>query len=118
MDYDEFLRVPFFQDIALRKLKTSQLSIGFVGSSFRNEIFEKYASRSSNFIFGTFENGVNIILDYWQKSGLTNKTEEFALSSIEEIDICNPPALNQEICEYSGHIIVRTKCSKILIDQY
>jgi hypothetical protein len=114
LGYDDFLRIPFIQDVALKKLKTKKLEMGFVSSDFRNFIINKYKNTKNNFLTGKIGNGIEIILEYWIHSGLTNieKLKENPITSIEGIDNNLPKVLDHEVSSYSEPIIVRTKVSK------
>jgi hypothetical protein len=117
LEYDEFLRIPFFEDIALRKLVTSNKAVGFVGIQFRSGIDKLYNEKKKAFIIGNYENGVNIVLDYWLKSGLIEE-QNSAIRKIEEIDVCDPKVFKHDSSKYSEPIILRTKMSKNEIERY
>ena len=112
LEYDEFLRIPFFQDVGLRTLKTDNLATGFVSREFRAHIYNRFEEKNISMITGVFENGVDIIYNYWIKSGLADSENKDIPTRLEDIDTYKPKALKGNIANYSAPIIIRTKMSK------
>jgi len=117
MDYDEFLRLPFLKDISLRRLKTTNPSIGYVSESFRNEVkdvvktVEESWPKSS---MPVFRDGVDIVLNYWVRSGIgdSEKMKDSLKQTVEDVNKAEPALLAKGIAKYSQPIIIRTEHSR------
>ena len=107
LEYGETLTLPFFQDIAVRKMRTAQKEIGYVGSEFRAQVINE-----------NLESGISIAdpaelpLKYWRAAKLLEGEGADGIS-VEKIDCAKPQRLNLELAAYSEPIIVRTGLSRL-----
>lgn len=121
VDYDEFLRLPFFADIALRRMKTEDPILGSVGSEYRALVHNQYLEQKTGFL-PSIVNEADLALKYWEKTGLLQKLEQGQnrenAKSIEELDYYIPKGVDRKMVSYSEPIILRTWMSKLDSDNY
>lgn len=122
LDYDEFLSLPFFDNISLRKLKTESPAQGYVSSDFRNEVKDVLDTISNSWpsnLESVFRDGVDIVLNYWVKSGVGNveKMRDSLKQTVRDVD-CIHPKLLADSARYSPSIIIRTPLSRAETTQY
>jgi hypothetical protein len=122
LDYDEFLSLPFFDNISLRKLKTESPTQGYVSSDFRNEVkdvLDTIANSWPSNLESVFRDGVDIVLNYWVKSGVGNveKMRDSLKQTVRDVD-CIHPKLLGDTARYSPSIIIRTPLSRAETTRY
>ena len=112
LEYDEFLRIPFIEDVVMRKLLSQVDCRDFVGIHFRALIANQLQIMGRKKRELLFENGVLIIKHYWVSSKLTEKKfDELSVRYIYQIDCSDLPDLVEGV-RYSEPMIIRTKYSK------
>lgn len=122
LDYDEFLSLPFFNNISLRKLKTESPAQGYVNSNFRAEIKDVLDTISNSWPMNlelVFRDGIDIVLNYWVRSGVGNaeKMRDSLKQTVRDMD-CLHPKLLSDSARYSPSIIIRTPLSRSETTRY
>ncbi|OMJ94224.1 hypothetical protein SteCoe_2712 [Stentor coeruleus] len=111
VDYDEFLRLPFFADIAFRRMKIEDPILGAVGCEYRARVHNEYLEQKKWFLPNII-NETDLAIKYWAKTGLLEKFEQGEdrenARSIEDLDFNIPKGVNGKIVSYSEPIILRT----------
>jgi len=106
LEYGEALTIPFFRDIAVRKLRVIDNEVGSVASEFRAKVVNE------NLEYGIgFADPAELILKYWKAANILERRVEDI--SVEKIDSAYPIGLNIQLAAYSEPIIVRTVLSKL-----
>lgn len=106
LDYDEFLKLPFFSNILLRKMKTEDPKLGYVKIDFADNAKNELKNNSLTDFKGT-----EVPVIYWEKSGFMRSEEgkNIKLGDLAEFKI---KYLDAEKVKYLATIVVRTEFSR------
>ncbi|CAG9334935.1 unnamed protein product [Blepharisma stoltei] len=116
IDYDEFLKIPFFSFVSLRKMKTKDPAVGYMKREELSEEVKKENERSG--IFDVIDiNNCAVPWLYWKKTG-TLKNDYKDKITLQDINTMAPKCLDSEKVKYSGSIIVRSNFSRQETQKY
>jgi hypothetical protein len=115
LEYEEVLRMPFFNDISVRKMRTVKPEIGTVGNEFRAMVHTEIIERQKLEWVYQLLNPVEIAIKYWKKTELLDgeSIKSEAKMYLEDIDRVNPRFLDRKKASYSEPIILRTFMSRL-----
>lgn len=117
-EYNDFLMLPCIEDVAIRRLNADVVIENFDITEFKGLIHKNFGGKRRWLRKNQYSNGVEIVLNFWVKSGLIKKKiEECKARTVEDLQVKVPLDLEGS-AKYSELIIVRTEFSKKEVKKY